>query len=141
MSRRLFWFVIFAAGTTAVAVADSVVRNQGNGFSVLPDEYQTLVRVIAVGLWMLAGISFATREVIDHIDRSTEKAMKELLTVVGERTQEVLKVVDHRKRRELDAMFKEFGLPPQQRDDEPTALDAGGTIELASYRRRGNDRN
>lgn len=140
MSRRLFWFVAFAAGTTAVAIADSVIRNQGKGFTILPDDFQTLVRVLAIGLWMLAGIAVATREVINHVERRAAKATEELLKVIDERTREVLKVVDHRKKMEIDAMFRDIGLAPKQRDEEP-AIETGATIQLSAYRRRGRDWN
>jgi hypothetical protein len=140
MSRLFLWFVVLAAATSAVVIADAAVRLEDKGFLILPGDFQAIARVSALGLWVLAGIALATREVKDAADARAAQQTKELQNVVHDCTAAVLKVLDHQKHKEINDMFREFGFnPPEQRKDEDSAL-CTGPVRISEFRRRRGER-
>lgn len=121
---------------TAWAIAEAQVRTIGMEQLFAPDPYLPVIRTTSLGLWIMAAMSVATREVhtfmakrqADQIDLIVEAHHQvlakntQLVKIVASCTDALLQDVDQKRRAEINSMLKEYGIDTDSDSSEKEDL-------------------
>lgn len=149
MHRFVLVFVGVAALLSGWAIAEAQVRTNGWDQLFASDPYLPVIRTTALGLWLIAAMSVATREVrrsmairqAQHADRIIEAnqqvatSNRELVKIVRECADALLQDAGERKRAEINSMLAEYGLQ-NEKDQETCVTHNVDPQNLLSFRRQ-----
>lgn len=151
MHRFVLLFVGVAALLSGWAIAEAQVRTNGWEQLFASDPYLPVIRTTSLGLWLIAAMSVATREVrrsmairqAEHADRiiaanrQVAESNEKLVEIVKECAEALLRDADQRKRAEINSMLAEYGIPPQSSDKKITDMPTqeSDPQNLLSFRR------
>lgn len=124
MHKFVLAFVGVAALLSAWAIAEAQVRTLGMGPLFAADPYLPVIRTTSLGLWLIAAMAVATREVrrsmaarqaeqtarIIEANKKVVDANYKLVKIVRECADALLRDVDQRKRAEINSMLEEYGI-------------------------------
>lgn len=124
MHKFVLLFVGVAALLSGWAIAEAQVRTVGMSQLFASDPYLPVIRTTSLGLWLIAAMAVATREVrrsmttkmaeqttqIIEANRKIVDANHKLVKIVTECTDALLNDVDQRKREEINSMLEEYGI-------------------------------
>jgi hypothetical protein len=148
MHRFVLFFVGVAALLSAWAIAEAQVRTNGWDQLFASDPYLPVIRTTSLGLWMLAAMAVATREVrrsmairqAQHADRIIEanqhvaESNRELVKIVRECADALLQDAGERKRAEINSLLSEYGIDTDK-DQESVVTHTLDRQNLISFRR------
>jgi hypothetical protein len=134
MHRFVFLFVAAAALLSAWGIAEAQVRTNGWDQLFAPDPYLPVIRMTGLGLWLIAAMSVATKEVrrstavrqAEHADRiiaanqRIAESNEKLVEIVKECSEALLRDADERKRAEINSMLSEYGISVKSRNESIT---------------------
>jgi hypothetical protein len=149
MHRFVLVFVGVAALLSGWAIAEAQVRTNGWDQLFASDPYLPVIRTTALGLWMIAAMSVATKEVrrsmairqAQHADRiiaanqHVAESNRELVKIVRECADALLQDAGERKRAEINSMLAEYGIDTHK-DQESPVTHSLDRQNLLSFRRQ-----
>jgi hypothetical protein len=154
MHRFVLLFVGVAALLSGWAIAEAQARTNGWDQLFASDPYLPVIWSTSLGLWILAAVAVATREVrrsmarqqaeqterIIAANRQIVESNEKLVEIVRECADALLRDADQRKREEINSMLAEYDIPTKSRNEKVT--DVGGSTQnrdpqnLISFRRQ-----
>jgi hypothetical protein len=156
MHRYVLLFVGVAAALSIWAIAEAQVRTAGIDQLFAPDPYLPVIRTTSLGLWIMAAMSVATREVrwsmakrqaeqVDLIVEAHHQVIAknaQLVKIVTGCTEALLQDVDQKKRDEINSMLNEYGIDTTgeslKKAEPPTENESTNLLAFRRYRSSGD---
>lgn len=152
MHRFVLLYVGTAGFLTAWAVTEAQYRMNQPGHLVVPDPYLPLLRIAALGLWLIAALAVAAKQNRDAAARyqalqtgQIQASNRYLVEVVTNLADAVLSEVDQKKRTEIKKMLDECGIDTESgqanvMDRSATECDRENLIRFRQRQRSTGDR-
>lgn len=152
MHRFVLAFVATAAFLTAWAITEAQYRVHQPGHLLIPDPYLPLLRITALGLWLIAAVAVAAKHNRDAAARyqalqtgQIQASNRYLVEAVTMLTDAVLSDVDQKKRVEIEKMLDDYGIDTKSGQENvtrrpTTECDQQNMIEFQRRKRSTGDR-
>lgn len=152
MHRFVLAYVGIAGFLTAWAITEAQYRVHQPGHLVVPEPYLPLLRITALGLWLLAALAVAAKQNREAAARfqalqtgQIQASNRYLVEVVTSLADAVLSEVDQQKRAEIKKMLDEYGIDTESGHENgngrpATECDHENLIDFRQRQRSTGDR-